>query len=53
MKLYELDQLIKTVCPIDGIDSNGGICFKPEATEEQKAAAQELMDEHIGSLTNE
>lgn len=44
MKLYQLDELIKTVCPIDGINSNGVIWFKPEATDEQKVAAQAIAD---------
>jgi hypothetical protein len=34
------------VCPIDGINSDGVIWFKTEATDEQKAEAQALMDEH-------
>jgi len=50
MKLYELDQLIKAVCPIDGINSEGAIWFLPEATPEQRAAAQAIMDEHLGSI---
>lgn len=50
MKIYELDQLIQAVCPIDGISSNGEIWFKPEATDEQRAVAQSLMDEHLPSL---
>lgn len=50
MLIHELDQLIQAVCPIDGLSSNGEIWFKPEATEEQKAAAQALMDEHLASV---
>jgi hypothetical protein len=50
MKLYELDGLIKTVAPIDGINSDGVIWFKPEAADEQKAAAQALMDAHLAEL---
>jgi hypothetical protein len=51
MKLHELDELIKTVCPIDGIcASPQRIDFKSEATPEQRAAAQALMDEHLGSV---
>jgi hypothetical protein len=50
MKLYELDQLIKAVCPIEGVNTEGVIWFLPEATLEQRAAAQELMDEHLGSI---
>jgi len=44
MKICDLDQMIKAVAPIDGINSNGVICFKPEATDEQKVAAQALME---------
>jgi uncharacterized pyridoxal phosphate-containing UPF0001 family protein len=50
MNLGQLDQLIKAVAPIDGINTNGVIWFKPEATDEQKAAAQALMDEHLASI---
>jgi hypothetical protein len=50
MKIEELDQLIKTVAPIYGINSDGVIWFRPEATDEQSAAAQALMDEHLPSL---
>ena len=50
MKLHELDELIKAVCPIDGINTKGAIWFLPEATPEQRAAAQALMDEHLGSI---
>lgn len=44
MKLYELNDLIAAVCPIEGINSDGIIWFKPQATEIQIAAAQALMD---------
>ena len=50
MKLWELDQLIKAVCPIEGVNTEGVIWFLPEATPEQRAAAQQLMDEHLGSI---
>lgn len=51
MKLYELDQLIQAVCPIDGINSDGVIWFKPEATDEQKVQAQQIMDAHLSEVT--
>jgi hypothetical protein len=51
MNIGQLDQLIKAVAPIDGINTNGVIWFKPEATDEQKAAAQALMDEHLPNIT--
>jgi hypothetical protein len=50
MKLHELDQLIRSICPISGINTEGAIWFLPEATPEQRAAAQALMDEHLGSI---
>lgn len=50
MKLYELDQLIAAVCPIDGINSDGVIWFKPEATDNQKLQAQALMDTHLAEV---
>jgi hypothetical protein len=48
MKLYELDELIKTLCPIDGINSDGVICFQESATPEQRAAAEALT--HLPQL---
>lgn len=50
MKLSELSQSIAAVCPIDGINSDGVIWFKPDATDEQKAAAQALMDTHLAEV---
>jgi hypothetical protein len=50
MKLYELDELIKTVCPIDGINSNGVIFFREIANAEERAAAEALMAAHLPQL---
>ena len=50
MKIEQLNALILAVCPIDGCNSNGVIWFKPEATAEQKAQAQGVMDANIASL---
>ena len=50
MKLYELDEAIKAVCPIDGISCNGRIDYRPEATEQQRAAAQAIMDAELPNL---
>ena len=50
MKLYELHELINAVAPIDGCNSDGVIWFKPEATEEQRAAAQAIMDAELPNL---
>lgn len=52
MKIAELDTMIKAVCPIDGINSAGVIWFKPEATPEQRAAAQALMDTNLSKLVS-
>jgi len=51
MKLHELDELIRTVCPIDGINTDGVIWFRAEATEAQKADAIELMAQHLAQVT--
>ncbi|MFN7401066.1 MAG: hypothetical protein ACK5R4_01870 [Alphaproteobacteria bacterium] len=50
MKLFELDELIRAVCPIEGINSNGIIWYAPEASPEQKADAQALVQEHLAQL---
>ena len=50
MKLYELNSVIAAVAPVEGINSDGAIWFRPEATDEQKAAAQALMDQHLPDL---
>lgn len=52
MLIEELDKLIKTVCPIDGLDSVGNIWWTSEATEEQKKAAIELYNLHKDSLVS-
>lgn len=48
MELARLDQAIKAVCPIDGISVSDGIVqridFRKEATAEQRAAAQAVVD---------
>ena len=50
MNIIELDQAIKAVCPIDGIDSAGGIAFGKTATDAQKAQAKALMDSNLPAL---
>lgn len=50
MLIEELDAMVRAVCPIDGINSKGVIWFKPEATPEQRAAAQALISEHLAKL---
>jgi len=48
--IRELTTAIQGVCPIDGINSSGAIWFRGEATPEQRAAAQQLMDAHLPTL---
>jgi len=50
MLIEQLDQLIRAVCPIDGIDSAGGINYRAEATTEQRRAAQTVMTDNVGKL---
>lgn len=50
MKIGELSELITTVAPIHGIDSNGEISFKEGVTPEEKAAAFMLVEKHIGEV---
>jgi hypothetical protein len=50
MRLDELHDLIACLAPIEGINSDGAIWFTPEATEQQKAAAQEAMVAHLSDL---
>lgn len=52
MKIAELDAIVKEVCPIDGLNSDGVIWFKPEATDAQRAQAQKIMEENLASLTS-
>lgn len=51
MKLYKLDKLIQSVCPIDGINSDGAIFYRSEATSQQRAEAAALMAQYLPSLT--
>lgn len=50
MNLDQLHSLIAALCPINGINSNGAIWFKPEATPEQQAAAQAIMVANLPKL---
>jgi len=47
MNISKLHDAIKMVCPIHGVDENGKISFKDEATEAEKAAAQSIVDNWI------
>ena len=42
--ISNLDQKLRTVCPIEGVDSNRRISFAPEATPDQRQAAQIIAD---------
>jgi hypothetical protein len=50
MKIADLHALIAAVCPIQGVDSNGGIVFLPQTTPAQQAAAQSVMDANFPNL---
>lgn len=50
MKLHEIDEAIKTVCPIEGVNSQGVIWYAPEATPEQREAAEALMAQMLSQL---
>lgn len=50
MKIEKLSAMIESVCPIDGINSNGVIWFKDEATDEQRGDAQTLMNQYKSEL---
>lgn len=43
--IAQLDQAIRAVCPIDGVSGSESptIQFRPEATDEQRAAAQAVL----------
>ena len=43
MNMSKLANAIEKVCPIWSVNTNGEISFKPEAKDEQKAAAQEIF----------
>lgn len=53
MLLCDLDVMIKTYCPIHGINTNGEIWFKDDATEEQKEKARQLMAANIENVSRE
>jgi len=52
MLIYELNDKIKQVCPIIGISSDGKIDFADNATENQRNAAQAIMDAELPELGN-
>lgn len=50
MNIDDLNDMIKAVCPIDGINSNGVIWFKSEATDDQKLQAQIIMNNNLVNI---
>lgn len=44
MRISDLHDAIKAVCPIDGVSSDGRIDFQPTATQQQRAAARAIVD---------
>ena len=52
MNILDLLDLISAVCPVDGINSDGVIWFKPEATQQQQDAATALMAQYIGFIND-
>ena len=50
MKLHQLHESVELLAPIHGLDSNGRISFKDEATPEQRTAAQAYVDSKLSKL---
>jgi hypothetical protein len=50
MKIDELTLLVAKVCPIDGMNSNGVIFYKPSATDAERTLAQSLVAAHLPTL---
>lgn len=51
--VFDLDQKIRAVCPIDGVSADGEVFFHPSATPEQRQAAQEIMDSYDPSVSTQ
>ncbi len=50
MNIAELHALISAVCPIEGVDSEGGISFRADASPSQKAAALAIVEANLPDL---
>lgn len=50
MYIDELDAALKEVAPITGVNSDGVIFFLDNATSDQRAAAQAIVDENLSTL---
>lgn len=53
MKLHEIHAEVAALAPIVGLNSNGVIWFAPEATPEQRAAAEAKLAELLPLLSSE
>lgn len=51
MQLWELSEATNEIAPIHGLNTEGVISFKDEATPEQRAAAQQFVDENLPNLS--
>jgi hypothetical protein len=51
MKIHEIHEQVAALAPIYGVNSDGIVSFKPEATTEQRAAARARLDELLPSLS--
>jgi hypothetical protein len=52
MTIGQLDALIKAICPIHGINSDGVIWFKEASTEAQREEAVIILNLNIDKLSN-
>lgn len=52
MNIAKLDAMIKEVAPIDGVNSDGVVSFRPEATKDEIAAALAVVAEQLPLLSD-
>lgn len=50
MKISDIHLQISLICPINGVNSNGEIDFKEEATAPERDSARDLIDQLIKEL---
>lgn len=50
MRLHEINDAIKAICPVISINSDGKIEFDSSATDAQKIQAQSIMDTELPNL---
>ena len=53
MELWELHEAVALVAPIHGLDSNGKISFKDEATADQRKAAQAVVKKLVPAVNDD